>query len=180
MLLTLRFRLVVLALLWVLLMHVVSVFILVMKSLELGVALQGFLQKSLGFSLLGLAHITSAYKFLYSALGAEWTWSGSNQLLLIVCLISLLSASKYKNFCMISDVLCKTLIWSELHSEGLCEFVLSFSANLFWVFSLLLNPKLGKSYVVLGFTANISHYSNSYLLLSVMPFESTASVWGFS
>lgn len=54
----------------VLLMHVVSVF-LVMKSLELGVTLQGFLQKSLGLSLLGLAHITAAYKFLYFALGAE-------------------------------------------------------------------------------------------------------------
>lgn len=52
-------------------MHVVLVFFLVMKSLELGVALQGFLQKSLGFSLLGLAHIASAYKFLYFALGAE-------------------------------------------------------------------------------------------------------------
>lgn len=82
----------------VLLMHVVSVFFLVMKSLQLGVTSQGFLQKSLSFSLLGLAHITSAYKFLYFALGAELTWSGSNQLLLIVCLITLLSASKYKNF----------------------------------------------------------------------------------
>lgn len=111
----------------VLLMRVVSAFFLVMKSLELGVTLQGLLQKSLGFSLLGLAHITAAYKFLYFALGAEWTWSGSNQLLLIVCLIILLSASKYKNFCVISEVLCKTLIWSELHSEEfLSKPVLSF------------------------------------------------------
>lgn len=55
----------------VLLMHAVSVFFLVMKSLELGVTLQGFLQKSLGLSLLGLAHITASYKFLYFAPGAE-------------------------------------------------------------------------------------------------------------
>lgn len=36
-----------------LLMHVVPVVFLVMKSLELGVTLQGFLQKSLRFSLRG-------------------------------------------------------------------------------------------------------------------------------
>lgn len=174
MLLTLRFRLACLPL------HECSscmwcVFFLVMKSLQLGVTSQGFLQKSLCFSPLGLAHITSAYKFLYFALGAELTWSGSNQLLLIVCLITLLSASKYKNFCIISEVLCKTLIWSKLHLEGLWVS----QQTCFWVFSLLLNPKPGKSYVVLGFTANISCYSNSYLLLSAMPFESTVSVWGF-
>lgn len=33
--------------------------------------------------------------------------------------------------------------------------------------------------MVLSFTANISHYSNSRLLLSVMPFESAVSVVGF-
>lgn len=66
------------------------------------------------------------------------------------------------------------LVWTSLGT------FVSLSANLFWVFSLVLNPKAGKSCVVLGFTANISHYSNSYLLLSAMPFESTASVWGFA
>ena len=54
-----------------LLMHVVSVLFLVTKSLELGVTLQGFLQKSLGFSLLGLAHISATSKFIYFALGVE-------------------------------------------------------------------------------------------------------------
>lgn len=55
----------------VLLMHAVSVLFLVKKSLELGVTLQEFLQKSLGFSPLGLAHIAAASKFVYFALGVE-------------------------------------------------------------------------------------------------------------
>jgi len=60
-----------LALLAALLVHAVSVLFLVRKPLELGVALQGFLQKSLGFSLLGLAHISAASKLHYFALGVE-------------------------------------------------------------------------------------------------------------
>lgn len=52
-----------------LLMHVVSVLFLVIKSLELGVSLQGFLQTSLGFSLLGLAHISAASRIIYFVLG---------------------------------------------------------------------------------------------------------------
>lgn len=96
-----------------------SVLFVVTKALELGITLQGFLQKSLGFSLLGLADVSATLKLIYFALGVEWTWSGSNQLLPIVCLSPLLSASKYKNFCIISKLLCKSLIWSQLHSEGL-------------------------------------------------------------
>ena len=46
-------------------------------------------------------------------------------------------------------------------------------------FQFVIKPQAGKFYVVLSFTANISHYSNSRLLLSVMPFESAVSVVGF-
>lgn len=53
------------------LMHAVSVLFLGKKSLELGVTLQEFLQKSLGFSLFRLAHIATASKFIYFALGVE-------------------------------------------------------------------------------------------------------------
>lgn len=42
----------------------------------------------LGFSLCGLARTSAAPKFIYFALGVEWTWSGSEQLPLIVCFIS--------------------------------------------------------------------------------------------
>lgn len=101
------------------LMHLVSVLFLMKKSLELGVTLQEFLQKSLGFSLLGLAHIAAASKSINFALGVEKTCAGSNQLLLTVCLVSLPSAPKYKDFCIISKLLCKTLFWSRLHSGGL-------------------------------------------------------------
>lgn len=55
----------------VLLMRVVSALFPVKKLLELGVTLQEFLQKSLGFSLLGLAHIAAASELICFALGVE-------------------------------------------------------------------------------------------------------------
>lgn len=54
-----------------LLMRVVSVLFLARETAELGITLQGCLQKSLAFSLCGLAHISAAPKFIYFALGVK-------------------------------------------------------------------------------------------------------------
>lgn len=52
-------------------MHMVSVLFLERETAELGITLQGCLQKSLAFSLCGLAHISAAPKFIYFALGVK-------------------------------------------------------------------------------------------------------------
>lgn len=134
------------------LMHLVSVLFLMKKSLELGVTLQEFLQKSLGFSLLGLAHIAAASKSINFALGVEKTCAGSNQLLLTVCLVSLPSAPKYKDFCIISKLLCKTLF-----GLGFTQEVCDFLSKPVLSFHFVIKPQTRQ--VLCGFGFHCKHFT---------------------